>query len=69
MVMKYSLPHFGHGTDIPARTKDVKGLWEAVIVYKASVDGEEAHHQDDVTALKERIPDLHIHIYNMQITR
>lgn len=60
--MKYSRPHFSteHGLHVPCRTKDVKGLWETVIVYQAGVDGEQAHQQDDITPFEERVPDLHI---------
>lgn len=68
LVMKYSLPHIEHGRHIPSRTKDVKGLWETVIVYQPSVDGEQAHHQDDITPLKECVPDLHIHIESLSYT-
>lgn len=61
---KHSLPHIfpKHGLHTPPRTKDVQGLWETVVVYQASINGEQAHHQDDVTPLKEHVPDLHVHI-------
>lgn len=64
--MKYSRPP--HGLHTPARTKDVKGLWETVVVYQASVDGEQSHHQDDITPLKERVPDLLVHIKSLSYT-
>lgn len=65
--MKYSRPRPGseHGRHIPSGAKDVEGLWKTVIVYEASVDGEQAHHQDDVTPLKERVPDLQIYIKSL----
>ena len=64
--MQYSLPP--HGLHTPARTKDVKWLWETVVVYQASVDGEQSHHQDDITPLKERVPDLLEHIKSLSYT-
>lgn len=65
LVLKYSLPHLSieHGFHTPSRTKNVYGLWEAVIVDQPSVDGEQAHHEDDVTALEECVPDLHVYSY------
>lgn len=42
-----------HGLNAPAWAKDVERLGEAVIVDESGVSGEEAHHQDDVAALKE----------------
>lgn len=59
--IKYSLPHVSseHGFHTPPRAKDVDGLGEAVVVYQARVDGEQAHHEDDVTPLEECVPDLY----------
>ena len=60
-----SLPHASleHGVDAPARSEQVEGLGEAVVVDEAGVDGEHAHQQDDVAALKEGVPDLHTHTH------
>ena len=38
--------------------EDVEGLGEDVIVDEASVDGEAAHHGDDVPSSKEDLEDL-----------
>lgn len=50
-----------HGLHTPSRAKDVKRLWETVIVYQASVNGEETHQQDDITPFKECVADLNMH--------
>lgn len=68
--LKYLLPHLccEHGFHTPSRAKDVQGLGETVVIYEASVDGEQAHHQDDVSPLKERIPDLCGHTTQLSYT-
>ena len=46
------------------RSKDVEGLGEAVVVDEARVNGEQPHHEDDVAALKQDVPDLREHKHN-----
>lgn len=41
-----------HGPDTPTRAKSVEWLWETVVVNDPSVDWEDSHEQDDVTAWK-----------------
>lgn len=48
-----------HGFHAPSRAENVEGLGETVVVYEPSVDGEQPHQQDDVSALEERVPDLY----------
>ena len=38
--------------------EDVEALWEDVIVDEASVDGPDAHHEDDVAPSEEDLEDL-----------
>lgn len=47
-----------HGLDAPSGAKDVERLGETVVVNQAGVDGEKAHHEDDVAPAEERGPDL-----------
>lgn len=47
-----------HGPDAPAGAKHVEGLGETVIVDDPSVDGEDAHQQDDVTTSKHHVEHL-----------
>lgn len=49
---------FKHGDDMPRRAKDVERFGEAVIVDEASIYGEYAHEQDQVTPAEEGVPDL-----------
>ena len=39
---------------MPRRAKNIKGLGETVIVDEATVDGEEAHEEDEITATLDR---------------
>lgn len=47
-----------HSLDAPARAKYIERLGETVVVNQPGVDGEEPHHQDDVTPVEERRPYL-----------
>lgn len=47
-----------HGTNAPSRAKHVEGFGEAVVVNDASVDGKEAHQQDDVATGKDHVEHL-----------
>ena len=45
-------------TKVPCSAKDVKGLWKAVIVYEASIDGEKSHQQDNIATIENGIKHL-----------
>lgn len=48
-----------HGPNAPSRAEHVEGFGEAVVVNDASVDGKQAHQQDDVAAGKDHVEHLH----------
>ena len=47
-----------HGLDAPGWAEYIQRLRETVVVNQPGVDGEDPHHQDDVTSAEERLPYL-----------
>lgn len=47
-----------HGPNAPSRAKHIEGFGEAVVVNDASVDGKQAHQQDDVATGKDHVEHL-----------